>query len=179
MNDTIERHIDLSDRFDVFIYESNYTDGACILKEGDNMVYLSETDDAYVKQVYPPDPKMVATQTTYFADTLTVSGTGKFLKAWDIEIGVWRQYDRSGQLTEEINKDEHYPVSWDEMRGRFLENGIRINDIRMLRRTQNPITRRYLWALTLKSAFGILDTATFDAETGDLIDRKQTRIKVV
>lgn len=166
-----------NDRFDVISYERHYHDGACILKEGDNIVCLSETDEAYIKQVYPPDPKTVATQTSYYPDTLTVSGKGQFLKDWNIEIGVWKTYDRYGEVLEEIDKDKHYPVSWDEMRAHFLENDIRINDIRIIRRTQNPNTGQYLWTLILNAPCGILDMACFDAATGDLIERKQTSVR--
>lgn len=179
MNATQDQHIDPNDRFDVFTYERYYADGTCIFKAGDDMVYLSETDEAYIKRVYPPDPETVAIQTTYFPDTLTVRGRGRFLKDWDIEIGVWKEYDRNGEVVKETDKDEHYPVSWEEMQRRFLTNGISIDDIRMLRRTQNPNSGRYLWVLTLKSVHGTLDMACFDAETGDLIDRKLTQIKIV
>lgn len=177
MNDPINQHIDPNDRFDVLAYERYYDNGACVFKDGNSLICLSETDDAYIKQIYPPDPETVATEITYFPDTLTMSGRGQFLKDWDIEIGTWTSYDRFGEVTAEVNKDENYPVSWNEMRGHFLENDIHLSDIRLLRRIQNPNTGRYLWILTLNSPHGILDMASFDAETGELVERKQTRIK--
>lgn len=178
MNEMLDQHIDLNDRFDVFTYERYYADGACIIKVGEDTFCMSETPDAYIKQVYPPDPITVATQTTYFPDTLTVSGYGQFIKEWTIPIGIWKEYNRDGLLVNEINHDEHYPVSWEEMQKRFLENGIHVNDIRQLRRLQNPNTGRYIWVLTLKSPHGVIDIAQFDAETGNLNERKQTQIKV-
>ena len=96
-----------------------------------------------------------------------------------LEIGIWKEYDREGQLINEVNKDEHYPISWGEMKGCFLANDIRITEIRQLRRTQDPTSGRYCWVLTLKSDHGILDTACFDAETGELIKREQTMIEVI
>lgn len=170
--------MDKNELFDVFAYETHYADGLSVLKEGGNTVFMSETEEAYIKQTVPPDPETVATQTTYFADTLTLRSEGRFLKGWDIEIGVWKEYDRDGQLVNEVDKDEHYPVSWEDMRGNFLVNDIRLSDIRLLRRTQDPTSGRYCWVLTLKSDHGILDTACFDAETGDLIYRKQQTITV-
>lgn len=167
-----------TDRFDVFFYEKYYANGRCMVKEGDSTLVMTETTDSYVKQVFPPDPSTVATQTTYFADMLTVSSTGQFIKQWNIEIGVWRQYDKDGNLINEVDKDKHYPVKWEEMKAHFLENGIHVNDIRMLRRTKDKTTRRYLWILTIKSSHGILDIAHFDAATGDLIKRTQTQIKM-
>ena len=167
-----------NDLFDVFSYETHYANGVSVLKEGDNTVYMSETAEEYIKQLIPSDPQMVATQITYFADTLTVSGKGRFLKKWGVEIGVWKEYNRNGELINEINKDEHYPVSWEEMRGNFLANGIQITDIRMLRRIQDRETGRYCWVLTLKSPPGILNMAYFDAETGSLFERKQKPITV-
>ena len=177
MNET-DQHIDPNDRFDLFSYERYFNDGACIIREGEDLMYLSETPDAYLKQVYPPDPATVATLTSYFPDTLTLKSRGQFIKEWDIPIGIWKEYDRYGMEVESINQDEHYPVSWEEMQKRFLANGIHVDDIRQLRRIQNPNTQRYLWVLTLKSPHGIIDIAQFDGETGDLIERKQTQIKV-
>ncbi|MBR3710212.1 MAG: hypothetical protein IKM99_04540 [Bacteroidales bacterium] len=168
-----------SDLFDVFTYETHYVNGLSVLKEDGNMVYMSETEGEYVKQVIPPDPETVAIQTSYFADTLTVSGEGRFLKGWDIKIGVWKKYNRNGEVIDEVAHDEHYPIGWQEMRGCFLANGIRITDIRLLRRVQEQTTGRYGWFLTLRSEPGTLDTAFFDAETGDLIVRKQTAIEVI
>lgn len=174
----IGEDMEKSDLFDVFTYETHYIDGLSVLKEDGNMVYMSETEEEYVKQVIPPDPERVAIQTSYFADTLTVSGEGRFLKGWDIEIGVWKEYNRDGELINEINKDEHYPVSWEEMRGNFLANGIQIKEIRLLQRARNQETGHYCWILILKSDPGILDMAYFDAETGCLIERKQKPIIV-
>ncbi len=170
--------MDRNDRFDVFTYERYYAHGVCIVKEGDNTVYMSESNDEYVKQVYPPDPDMVATQTTYFADTLTVSGEGCFLKGWNVEIGVWRSYDQNGDLIREVNKDEHYPIPWIEMITHFRVNDINVRQIRLLRRTLDQDSGRYLWALTLKAPYGTLDMALFDAATGELVSRKQTQIIV-
>ena len=159
--------------FDVFSYETHYANGVSVVKEGVNTVYMSETEEEYIKQVFPPDPDMVATQTTYFADTLTMSGQGHFLKKWNIEIGIWMTYNHDGELIEEINKDEHYPLSWEEMKTCFLANGIHLGDIRLFRRAQDVETGRYCWILTLHAPRGVLDMAFFDAQTGDLINRKQ------
>jgi hypothetical protein len=164
--------------FDVFSYETHYANGVSVVMDGENMVYMSESDNEYIKQVFPPSPNMVATQTTYFADTLTVRGEGRFLKGWDIEIGIWKEYNRDGELINEINKDEHYPISWEEMQKRFLANGIHVDDIKTLRRSHDTSEGNYLWVLTLKSPRGILDIAYFDAATGELIERKQIPIRM-
>ena len=166
------------DQFDVFAYERYFANGICIVKEGKNTIYMSETDDGYIKRVIPDDPEMVGKQTTYFSDTLTLSGEGSFLKGWDIEIGVWKEYAPDGEVVKEINKDENYPLSWDEMRGCFLQNDIRLNDVRMVRRTQDAVSGRYLWVVIMKSPKNTLDIACFDAQTGDLIERKKTKTKV-
>ena len=175
MTDT-NNSIALNNCFDVFLYEKHFADGHSVVKKDNMTIIMTETADSYIKQVFPSDPSLAATQIIYFADTLKIRSIGQFLKEWNIEIGVWQLYDKNGDLVSEINKDKHYPIKWEEMKTHFLQGGIHINDIRILRRTKEQTSDRYLWILTLKSPHGILDIAHFDASTGELIKRTQTEI---
>jgi len=168
--------METTDKFDVFTYEQRYADGRCLFKEGNNTIYMFETDEGYGKHVIPDDPATVATQILYYPDTLTVSCVGEFIKEFEIQIGVWRNYDKFGEVEQEDNMDEHYPVSWKEMQGRFLANDIRFDDIRQLKRTKDRETGRYVWILVLNAPKGTMDVAHFDAETGELIKRNKSNI---
>lgn len=168
--------MDMTDKFDVFAFEQNYSEGKCLFKVGNNTICMFETDKEYGKQVIPDDPATVGTQTLYFPDTLTVSCEGQFIKEFDIQIGVWRMYDKFGDLIMEKNMDEHYPVSWEDMQKHFLENDIHLEDIRRLNRALNRENNRYVWILVLNAPSGVMDIAHFDAETGALIKRTKTNI---
>ena len=163
--------METTDKFDIFTYERYFNDGRCIIKNDRETICLFETADEFGKKIEPNDPETVCTQIMYYPDTLTVSCVGQYIKGWNIEIGVWREYDKFGEVTAEQDMDEHYPIKWEEMIGRFRANGIGLDDITMMKRSENPITGKYEWMLTLTPEPKVSEIVRFDAGTGEVIKR--------
>ena len=155
--------------FDVFTYEQRYANGKCVLREGNNTILLFETDDAYGKTIVPDDPEMVCRQYMFDAETLALSNEGQFLKDFDILIGVWRRYDSEGNVVEEKDMDEGYPIKWNELKGILLANGIRMDNVQRLSRTKDE-QGKPAWLAVIQTNEGGRQVIRIDAVTGDIIE---------
>ena len=96
--------------FDIFFFENHSTNGKYICQEDGNYVVWYECADGYGKQIVPMGADMVCTQIKFYPDTLTIASDGQYLKDWHEPIGVWKTYDREGQVTEMKDQDADYPV---------------------------------------------------------------------
>ena len=163
------------EKFDIFTYERYFNDGRCIIKNDNETICLFETDDEFGKKIEPNDPETVCTQIMYSPETLTVSCVGQYIKGWNIEIGVWREYNKFGEVTAEQDMDEHYPVKWKDMIEHFRANGIALDDITMMKRSKNRKSGRYEWMLTLTPEPKVSEIVHFDAATGEVTERMKEK----
>lgn len=164
------------DTFDLFEYEQLYADGRCEMREGNNTVVLFETDDAYGKTIIPDDPEMVCRQFMFDAKTLGLRNEGQYLKDFDILIGVWKTYDLDGNVIEEKDMDEGYPVKWTDLKGILMANDIKMEDIQSLSRIKDE-TNKPVWLVMMKTVLGRREIIRIDAVTGEILQRITQRIK--
>ena len=160
-----------TEKFDIFTYERYFNDGRCIIKNDTETICLFEVDGEFGKKIEPNEPDSICTQIMYNQDTLMVSCIGQYIKGWNIEVGVWREYDKFGEVVYEDDKDKHYPIKWEDMLERFRANGINPDEITMLKRSKNRQSDRYEWMLTLTPEPKVSEIVRFDAETGEITER--------
>lgn len=160
------------DRFDIVYYVTHREYGTANYREENNAVYLYEFDDSYVKQIVPDLPDMVCTQVLYYGETLGVKERGQYLKHGGIGVGVWEYFNKDGTLNHTEDKDEHFPVKWEQM-----EQILKDNDISLL--TADSIFRYYdeekdtsTWTIVIKIAWDNGCRYVFDARTGEMLSKE-------
>lgn len=157
--------------FDIYQFEQGYSNGRCEIREEHRTLVLFERKDYYGKLILPDAPEMVGRQITYFPDTLTVQCEGEFLKGYNVQIGIWTTYDRFGEVVREDNMDKGYAITWNELRGILLAEGIRFNEVQHLYR-QNNEDNKAVWLAIVKHADGTMESVTVDGQSGEILERK-------
>ena len=164
--------------FDIFFFENHSTNGKYICQEDGNYVVWYECADGYGKQIVPMGADMVCTQIKFYPDTMTIASEGQYLKDWHEPIGVWKTYDREGQLTNEDDRDVDYPVKWNQMKQILEGNHVNLDDI-MRGWRQKPQEGHPEWRFQMKTVNRTMETLRFDAVTGNLLERKSIKLKRV
>lgn len=101
--------------FDIYSFEQHYKDGQCVFETPESTVSMLEEDDRYCIQTEQADPSMLCSLKSYFADTLSLMEEGQYLKWGNTTIGVWKKYDRSGDVQEEIDYDQGWKITWEKL----------------------------------------------------------------
>lgn len=114
----------MMEKFDLFLYEQNFRDDACIIKGQGATMSMYEEEEEYVVRIDREMPCMVSTVKTYYADTLNLKTIGDCLKQGDTKIGVWKTYDEFGELIEEIDYDEGWKINWEQLQPILLADRI-------------------------------------------------------
>ena len=170
--------MDEREKFDIVFYEAHYKDGQCRYKENGCSVCIQEWDDCYTIQIDPPDPDMVCVLKTYYADTLTLMSVGKYLKLENTRIGVWRDYDREGNVEEETDYDEGWTMSWEKFLPVLMATTLDMKKIVGIHRYENDedgkTVRQWRISTLLTSRMTLIDT--YDGDTGEKL-RSDIEIK--
>ncbi len=160
------------DVFDIEYYLQHEEGGMACYRELTSTIRLFEFADMYVKQIEPDYPDMVCTQISFYQDTLTIKEKGQYLKHGGVEIGIWKEYDETGNLIESENMDEDYPVIWQQ-----LEEILKDKDISLL--TADSIYRNYdekhdeaTWTIILSLPMEKGHLYLFNAKTGEMINEE-------
>lgn len=157
------------DKFDIMFFEAHYKDGECRFEKDGCSVCIQEWDDSYSVQTDPPYPDMVCELKTYYADTLTLMSEGKYLKLGNTRIGVWRDYDRFGEIEEETDYDEGWAMTWEKFQP-FMMAGTpdlkRVVGIhRQVSESDGKTERYWLISMLLNPRVTMIDT--YDGDTGE------------
>ena len=156
-------------RFNLMFFEEHYNNGVCKRELELDNEFAYEWDDYYEIQITPKsDNNKVCTQKLYYPDTLEVMKEGYFLKHGGLKIGKWRSYDKTGKLIEEIDEDEGWVVTWEELEPRLLDMKIRPNSIIRIER-QVLEEDIYIWRITLRLSLSSMVVLTFSGKTGELL----------
>ena len=119
-------------------------------------------------QTDPPYPNMVCELKTYYADTLTLKDTGKYLKKGNVRIGVWKRYDRRGNIESETNYDEGWTVNWERLAPVLAEQTLDMK--RIIGIHQNVIEAdgktECQWIISYLLNYRITQKDYYDDETG-------------
>ncbi|MBR6877791.1 MAG: hypothetical protein IKM95_00195 [Bacteroidales bacterium] len=162
--------------FDLFAYEQNFAHGQCVFRDGHNTIVLFETDDAYGKQIIPDAPEMVCKQYNYDPETLALTTEGQFLKDFYIMIGTWKSYNADGEVIEEKDMDEGFPLKWEALKGILIANEIQLENIQQLSRFYDE-HKKPVWLAVMKTLHGVRETILVDAINGEVIEHESKNIK--
>jgi hypothetical protein len=104
----------------------------------------------------------------------------------NVEIGIWQTYDASGSLIEEINKDEHYTFSIDDVLLFGKKNNVDFAKTGKVWREYSNEYKKYIWLLDWNTGKAgkaidesIFRTVILDATNGISISDKTKSIQPV
>lgn len=160
------------EKFDLVYYMTHREYGTASFRQDSSTIYLFEFNEEYVKQIVPDYPEMVCIQSNYYSDTLTIKTKGQFLKHGGVGIGEWEYYKEDGALNHKKDKDEHFPIKWEQ-----LEQILKNRDISLL--TVDSIFRYYdeekdlaTWSIIIKLTWDSGCLYVFDARTGEMLSKE-------
>ena len=103
-------------KFDLFFFEQHFDKGLCRVKSDTEVVVMYEKEDSYVIQTEPiSETDMVCSMKSFYSDSLTLMTEGKYLKNGETEIGIWKTYNRFGEIIEEIDYEEGWNTHWEDL----------------------------------------------------------------
>ena len=168
------------DKFDIYLFETNYKDGQCCIDTEAGTVSMFEWDDQYSVQFDPLEPDMVCTLKRYFHDTLELKEEGSFLKWGYTKIGVWKKYIPGGTVIEETDYDQGWDITWEKLVPRILGQGIPLEGIVEISREEkrkdesDPESEvERIWTIGQITRSGEVIPFRFDGNTGKLIKEEQ------
>lgn len=162
----------MTDKFDIVYFMTHEHAGVACYREEQNTVCLFEYIDMYGKQIEPDFPDMVCAQVLYYGETLGVKETGKYLKYGGIGIGVWEYYNEDGTLDHTEDKDEHFPVKWEQMEQILKDNDISLHAADSIFRYYDEEKDTATWSFIIKLPMEKGMLFVFDARTGELLSKE-------
>lgn len=165
------------DTFDIYWFEEHYKDGQCVVENNDSTVCMSEDDDRYIIQTEQASPSMICEFKSYFPDTLGLMEEGRYLKWGDTNIGVWKKYDKTGDVVEEIDYDKDWNITWEKLIPFIQEQDIKMRGIVGIERfekkneeDENSTVER-VWVIEQMLKSGEELVFHFDGNNGKLIEK--------
>lgn len=161
-----------TDKFDIKLFFTNEKGGRFCYREANNTICLLELIDAYSKQIEPDSPDMVCTQVLYYGNTLGVKTTGKYLKYGSVGIGVWEYYNEDGTLNHTEDKDELFPIKWEQMEQILKDRDISLLTVYSIFRYYDEGKDLATWSIIVKLSWNSGCLYVFDARTGELLSKE-------
>ena len=190
-----------TERFDVQYYKSiikkkNSYEGATsaqYVERNGTETYVSFNDDGFVLQEIKPFTYEMIVRNYY--KNCIIKSKGKFLCHSSVKIGIWREYDKQGNLIKETDEDKKFeklrlkPINilrWLEHEGyidrktgkgqeKFVkegdEPGIRISFGKISAPNAKFEKDSVLWTITITDKGGDL-TYTWNAKNGELLSKE-------
>lgn len=160
------------DKFDIVYFMTHEQAGVACYREEGNEICLFEYRGVYGKQIEPDFPDMVCTHVLYYGNTLGVKETGWYLKYGGIGIGVWEYYNEDGTLNHTEDRDEHFPVKWEQMEQILKDRDISLINVDSISRSYNEVKGIVTWSIIIKLPMGKGCLYVFDARTGELLSKE-------
>lgn len=190
-----------TERFDVQYYKSiikekNSYEGATsaqYVERNGTETYVSFNDDGFVLQEIKPFTYEMIVRNYY--KNCIIKSKGKFLCHSSVKIGIWREYDKQGNLIKETDEDKKFeklrlkPINilrWLEHEG-YIDRKTGKGQERFLKQVDEPSIRisfgkisapnakfekdSVLWTITITDKGGDL-TYTWNAKNGELLSKE-------
>lgn len=161
-----------NDKFDIVYYMTHEQAGVVCYREEQNTICLFEYIDMYGKQIEPDYPDMVCTQTLYYGETLGVKETGRYLKHNGVAIGVWEYYNEDGTLNHTEDRDNHFPIKWEQMEQILKDNDISLLTVDSIFRYYDEEKDNATWTIVIKISWDKGCCYVFDARTGEMLSKE-------
>ena len=186
-----------TERFDVQYYKSiikkkNSYEGATsaqYVERNGTETYVSFNDDGFVLQeIQPFTYEMIVRN--YYKNSI-IKSKGKFLCHSSVKIGIWREYDKQGNLIKETDEDKKFeklrlkPINilrWLEKEG-YIDRKTGKGQEKFVKEGDEPNIDIYFWLSTRAEGsktipagwsiditeHGMCTTHSFNAETGEYL----------
>ena len=188
-----------TERFDVQYYKSiikekNSYEGATsvqYVERNGTETYVSFNDDGFVLQEIKPFTYEMIVRNYY--KNCIIKSKGKFLCHSSVKIGIWREYDKQGNLIKETDEDKKFeklrlkPINilrWLEHEG-YIDRKTGKGQEKFVKEGDEPNIDIYFWlstradgAKTIPAGWsiditehGLRTTHSFNAETGEYLGK--------
>ncbi len=186
-----------TERFDVQYYKSiikkkNSYEGATsaqYIERNGTETYVSFNDDGFVLQEIKPFTYEMIVR-NYYKNSI-IKSKGKFLCHSSVKIGIWREYDKQGNLIKETDEDKKFeklrlkPINilrWLEKEG-YIDRKTGKGQEKFVKEGDEPNIDIYFWLPTRAEGsktipagwsiditeHGMCTTHSFNAETGEYL----------
>ena len=186
-----------TERFDVQYYKSiikkkNSYEGATsaqYIERNGTETYVSFNDDGFVLQEIKPFTYEMIVR-NYYKNSI-IKSKGKFLCHSSVKIGIWREYDKQGNLIKETDEDKKFeklrlkPINilrWLEKEG-YIDRKTGKGQEKFVKEGDEPNIDIYFWLSTRAEGsktipagwsiditeHGMCTTHSFNAETGEYL----------
>ena len=186
-----------TERFDVQYYKSiikkkNSYEGATsaqYVERNGTETYVSFNDDGFVLQEIKPFTYEMIVR-NYYKNSI-IKSKGKFLCHSSVKIGIWREYDKQGNLIKETDEDKKFeklrlkPINilrWLEHEG-YIDRKTGKGQEKFVKEGDEPNIDIYFWLSTRAEGsktipagwsiditeHGMCTTHSFNAETGEYL----------
>ena len=188
-----------TERFDVQYYKSiikkkNSYEGATsaqYVERNGTETYVSFNDDGFVLQEIKPFTYEMIVR-NYYKNSI-IKSKGKFLCHSSVKIGIWREYDKQGNLIKETDEDKKFeklrlkPINilrWLEKEG-YIDRKTGKGQEKFVKEGDEPNIDIYFWLSTRAEGsktipagwsiditeHGMRTTHSFNAETGEYLGK--------
>ena len=188
-----------TERFDVQYYKSiikkkNSYEGATsaqYVERNGTKTYVSFNDDGFVLQEIKPFTYEMIVR-NYYKNSI-IKSKGKFLCHSSVKIGIWREYDKQGNLIKETDEDKKFeklrlkPINilrWLEKEG-YIDRKTGKGQEKFVKEGDEPNIDIYFWLSTRADGsktipagwsiditeHGMRTTHSFNAETGEYLGK--------
>ena len=188
-----------TERFDVQYYKSiikekNSYEGATsaqYVERNGTETYVSFNDDGFVLQEIKPFTYEMIVRNYY--KNCIIKSKGKFLCHSSVKIGIWREYDKQGNLIKETDEDKKFeklrlkPINilrWLEKEG-YIDRKTGKGQEKFVKEGDEPNIDIYFWLPTRAEGsktipagwsiditeHGMCTTHSFNAETGEYLGK--------
>ena len=188
-----------TERFDVQYYKSiikkkNSYEGATsaqYVERNGTETYVSFNDDGFVLQEIKPFTYEMIVRNYY--KNCIIKSKGKFLSHSSVKIGIWREYDKQGNLIKETDEDKKFeklrlkPINilrWLEKEG-YIDRKTGKGQEKFVKEGDEPNIDIYFWLSTRAEGsktipagwsiditeHGMCTTHSFNAETGEYLGK--------
>ena len=188
-----------TERFDVQYYKSiikkkNSYEGATsaqYVERNGTKTYVSFNDDGFVLQEIKPFTYEMIVR-NYYKNSI-IKSKGKFLCHSSVKIGIWREYDKQGNLIKETDEDKKFeklrlkPINilrWLEKEG-YIDRKTGKGQEKFVKEGDEPNIDIYFWLPTRAEGsktipagwsiditeHGMCTTHSFNAETGEYLGK--------
>ena len=188
-----------TERFDVQYYKSiikkkNSYEGATsaqYIERNGTETYVSFNDDGFVLQEIKPFTYEMIVR-NYYKNSI-IKSKGKFLCHSSVKIGIWREYDKQGNLIKETDEDKKFeklrlkPINilrWLEKEG-YIDRKTGKGQEKFVKEGDEPNIDIYFWLPTRAEGsktipagwsiditeHGMCTTHSFNAETGKYLGK--------
>lgn len=181
---TTQKHTEMTtEKFDILIFNKNQVNDTYNFKRNGHKIEQIQTGEGqnliYTEYEIPNAPELFYTYKEFYNNGI-LKEKGKRFKQGKFQKGIWKEYNKNGELIEEINYDNPYDFSFEKLvkllndkefkidlldKNTSVGRGIGGND------WKGKIDSNYTWYISWKNKSMRRETLKVDGITGEILER--------